>query len=55
MPFDKKRTREMPFFDSERKEIGKVNMMFNLAPYSNLYFRDLESEIVELPYGEVSI
>lgn len=55
MPFNKNKTREVPFFDTDGQVMGSVNMMHNLAPFSNLYFRNLQSEVVELPFGDVSL
>lgn len=54
IPFEKKSTKVEPFFDSEGKEIGKVNMMTQRAPFSNKFFKELDSDVVEIPYGDVS-
>ncbi|XP_059054491.1 serine protease inhibitor 77Ba-like [Achroia grisella] len=51
-PFNKSETVTEPFYNEEKTVIGSVNMMFQKGqfPYSNI--RELESFVLELPYGD---
>ncbi|CAG4972084.1 unnamed protein product [Colias eurytheme] len=51
-PFNKSETTLEPFFDENRNEIGKVNMMYQRGqlPFSSL--QSLNSLVMELPYGK---
>lgn len=51
-PFNKSETVVEPFYNEGKTVIGSVNMMFQKGqfPYSNI--RELESFVLELPYGD---
>lgn len=52
MPFNRSYTNEEPFFDEFGKLVGNVNMMFQRGPFSYTAIAELESHVLELPYGE---
>lgn len=52
MPFNTSDTREEPFFNQNGEEIGKVNMMYQKAPFAYSNVRSLKAHAVELPYGK---
>ncbi|GBP82048.1 Serine protease inhibitor 77Ba [Eumeta japonica] len=51
-PFNKSLTERMPFFDSDGKQIGEVNMMYNRYTYPFANIRSMQARILELPYGK---
>lgn len=51
MPFNRSHTTEAPFYDENGLELGRVNMMFNRGPFPYTAIADLDSHILELPYG----
>lgn len=52
VPFNRSFTTETPFLDENGRETGKVNMMFQRGPFPYTAIADLDSHIVELPYGK---
>ncbi|CAB3245118.1 unnamed protein product [Arctia plantaginis] len=52
MPFNASSTTKMPFYDSQGKKIGDVNMMYNRYTYPFSNFKELQARVVELPYGK---
>ncbi|XP_037967237.2 leukocyte elastase inhibitor-like [Plutella xylostella] len=51
-PFNATQTAPRPFFDSNGKTIGTVNMMYNRYTYPFANIRELEARVIELPYGK---
>lgn len=51
MPFNRSHTTEAPFYDENGIETGRVNMMFQRGPFPYTAIADLDSHILELPYG----
>lgn len=52
IPFNRSHTNEQPFFDENGVELGRVNMMFQRGPFPYTAIADLDSHILELPYGK---
>lgn len=54
MPFNRSHTELMPFYDENGIETGRVNMMFQRGPFPYTAIADLDSHILELPYGTLN-
>lgn len=52
VPFNASSTGRMPFYDSNGKQIGEVNMMSNRYTYPFANIRALQARVIELPYGK---
>lgn len=52
IPFDQSETQEVPFYDEDGKEIGKVNMMHQEGNFPYLNIRQISATVLELPYGD---
>lgn len=52
MPFNRSYTTEEQFFDEFGNLVGNVNMMFQRGPFSYTAIAELESHVLELPYGK---
>lgn len=52
MPFNRSYTTEEQFFDEFGNFVGNVNMMFQRGPFSYTAIADLESHVLEMPYGK---
>lgn len=52
MPFNRSYTTEEQFFDEFGNLVGNVNMMFQRGPFAYTAIAELESHILELPYGK---
>lgn len=50
-PFNRSLTTNAPFYDEQEKIVATVPMMFQKAVLPFAAFRELEAQIVELPYG----
>lgn len=51
MPFNRTDTREENFFGEDEKVAGKVNMMFQRGHFSYAAISQLDSHVIEIPYG----
>ncbi|KAJ8708797.1 hypothetical protein PYW08_010179 [Mythimna loreyi] len=51
MPFNASSTVKMPFYDTNGKKIGDVNMMYNRHTYPFSNIRELQARVIELSYG----
>lgn len=51
LPFNRSSTTETPFLNENDVTVGTVPMMYNKAVFPFAAFRELEAQIVELPYG----
>lgn len=51
-PFNVSQTTEEPFYDEFEKEQGNVNMMFQRGAFSYTGIKELDSLVLELPYGD---
>lgn len=51
LPFNRSSTTETPFVNENDVTVGTVPMMYNKAVFPFAAFRELEAQIVELPYG----
>lgn len=51
LPFNASSTAKLPFFSSDGKKIGEVNMMYNRHTYPFANIQRLQARIIELPYG----
>lgn len=54
-PFDKANTSSQTFYNDFNKPIATVDMMFQEGPFAYVTMKEINSHIVELPYGEVCI
>lgn len=54
MPFNRSHTTQAPFYDENGIEMGRVNMMFQRGPFPYTAIADLDSHILELPYGTMN-
>ncbi|XP_028167975.1 serine protease inhibitor 77Ba-like [Ostrinia nubilalis] len=52
VPFNSSSTSKMPFYSSDGKKIGEVNMMYNRHTYPFANLKDLQARVIELPYGQ---
>lgn len=50
-PFNRSLTTNAPFYDDNEQVVATVPMMYQKAVFPFAAFRDLEAQIVELPYG----
>lgn len=50
-PFNVSYTAEEPFFDENERLISNVNMMFQRGPFSFTGITEIDSHVLELPYG----
>lgn len=50
-PFNRSLTTSAPFYDDNEQVVATVQMMFQKAVFPFAAFRELEAQIVELPYG----
>lgn len=50
--FNQSFTKQEPFFDTNGKQIGNVNMMFQRGPIAYSAVADLGCHILELPYAQ---
>lgn len=50
-PFNRSLTTNSPFYDDNEQTVATVPMMFQKAVFPFAAFRELEAQIVELPYG----
>ncbi|KAL0860369.1 hypothetical protein ABMA27_009769 [Loxostege sticticalis] len=50
-PFNTSDTKEEVFFDEQKKEIGRVNMMYQKAAFAFSNIRPMQSFALEIPYG----
>ncbi|XP_055544431.1 serine protease inhibitor 77Ba-like [Wyeomyia smithii] len=51
LPFNRTLTLPTPFYDEKERTVGNVQMMYQKAVFPFAAFRELEAQIVELPYG----
>lgn len=51
VPFNTSNTMKQPFFDSNGKQIGEVNMMYNRHTFPFANIKELKARVIELPYG----
>ncbi|XP_055614383.1 serine protease inhibitor 77Ba-like isoform X2 [Uranotaenia lowii] len=51
LPFNRSLTNTVPFYDEKEKIIANVSMMYQKAVFPFAAFRELDAQIVELPYG----
>lgn len=51
-PFNVSQTTEEPFYDEFEKVQGNVNMMFQRGSFSYTGIKELDSLVLELPYGD---
>ncbi|KAL5293265.1 SRPN8.2 family protein [Megaselia abdita] len=51
VPFNRSSTREENFYGEDEKVAGKVNMMFHRGQFSYAAISQLDSHVIELPYG----
>lgn len=51
MPFNRTLTTDTPFYDELERSVGNVQMMYQKAVFPFAAFRQLQAQIVELPYG----
>lgn len=51
-PFNKSETTRQPFYNENKEKIGEVNMMYQLAPFPISNVPDLNSLVLEIPYGD---
>ncbi|XP_053694503.1 serine protease inhibitor 77Ba-like [Sabethes cyaneus] len=51
LPFNQTLTLPTPFYDENERMVGNVQMMYQKAVFPFAAFRELEAQIVELPYG----
>lgn len=51
IPFNRSHTADQPFYDEDGAELGRVQMMFQRGPFPYTAIADLDSHILELPYG----
>ncbi|CAG9792453.1 unnamed protein product [Diatraea saccharalis] len=51
VPFNASSTTKSPFFSEDGKQIGEVNMMYNRYTYPFANIPEIQSRILELPYG----
>lgn len=52
IPFNKSLTKEEEFFDEDGKSLGKVNMMTNRGEFLYAPILEIDSHVLELPYGK---
>lgn len=52
LPFNASSTSKLPFYSSDNKKIGEVNMMYNRHNYPFANLQDLQARVIELPYGQ---
>lgn len=50
-PFNSTSTSKLPFFSSDGKKMGEVNMMYNRHTYPFANIPALQARIIEIPYG----
>lgn len=50
-PFNRSLTTSAPFYDDNEQVVATVQMMFQSAVFPFAAFRELDAQIVELPYG----
>lgn len=51
LPFNQSLTTDTPFYDENERVVTNVPMMYQKAVFPFAAFRELEAQIVELPYG----
>ncbi|CAH0403393.1 unnamed protein product [Chilo suppressalis] len=51
IPFNASSTRKSPFYSSDGKQIGEVNMMHSTYTYPFANIPEIKARILELPYG----
>lgn len=51
-PFKIEETTRQPFYDENDKKVADVPMMFRKGGCSHVHVRELEADIIELPYGD---
>ncbi|XP_058451592.1 serine protease inhibitor 77Ba-like [Malaya genurostris] len=51
LPFNRTLTTPTPFYDENERKVGNVQMMYQKAVFPFAAFRELEAQVVELPYG----
>ncbi|XP_052870040.1 serine protease inhibitor 77Ba [Anopheles cruzii] len=51
LPFNRSFTTQVPFYDENDQTIGMVDMMFQRGIFPFAGYKELESQILELPYG----
>lgn len=51
LPFNRTLTLPTPFYDENERMVGNIQMMYQKAVFPFAAFRELEAQIVELPYG----
>ncbi|XP_058115942.1 serine protease inhibitor 77Ba [Anopheles ziemanni] len=52
VPFNRSFTTKVPFYDENEQPIGMVEMMFQRGIFPFAGFKELDAQILELPYGE---
>uniref|UniRef100_A0AAG5D530 Serpin domain-containing protein n=1 Tax=Anopheles atroparvus TaxID=41427 RepID=A0AAG5D530_ANOAO len=52
VPFNRSFTTKVPFYDEKEQPIGMVEMMFQRGIFPFAGFKELDAQILELPYGE---
>lgn len=52
VPFNASSTIKLPFYDSNGKKTGEVNMMYNRHTYAFSNIKELQARVIELPYGK---
>ncbi|XP_068624037.1 serine protease inhibitor 77Ba-like [Battus philenor] len=52
LPFNTSDTTVEPFYDETKKQIGKVNMMYQNAAVAFSNIRDMKALALEMPYGD---
>lgn len=52
VPFNSSSTMKLPFYDSNGKKTGEVNMMYNRHTYAFSNIKALQARVLELPYGK---
>uniref|UniRef100_A0A182QX10 Serpin domain-containing protein n=1 Tax=Anopheles farauti TaxID=69004 RepID=A0A182QX10_9DIPT len=51
IPFNRSFTKNVPFYDENEKPIGMVEMMFQRGVFPYAGYKELDAQILELPYG----
>lgn len=51
-PFNKTYTKTEPFYDEFGQQTGNVEMMFERSPVAYAPIKELESHVIQLPYGK---
>lgn len=52
-PFNRSFTKQEPFYDESGVETGRVQMMFQRAVVPYAPIKELQSHVIELPYGDM--